>query len=345
MSFVHRLDPGDLSSPAARIDDEPLPIASPPEHALEPCPHCGVQNGITALACWSCEAELSMVRPLTSDAEAGPAVVGPDSPAQSPANDGEPTHDLPLRSRDSHPASVSAFGDRSLQTALPDFRALAHTGADAEADSQYPLLTQVVDNRDLVTAVPAPAAVADRRKRQVVAAAIVLSALLGAAAYLYLPKSRTSLDVPLSRDTAVGAGGVAGKPALVAPNPGPTQSSQAEGSRSALTDAIDAATRALAVTPSAATDVKAGPLAASPANNPVNVVARPKATPPANTVASTDAQRGRGRGTKQSVSAAAAVPMPDKVEPARQTSAQFGPCTATVAALGLCSAPPIQSKE
>jgi hypothetical protein len=56
-------------------------------------------------------------------------------------------------------------------------------------------------------------------------------------------------------------------------------------------------------------------------------------------------QRGKTRGTMQSANAAAAVPAPSRLEPAQQTSEQLGPCTANVAALGLCTAPPVQSKE
>jgi hypothetical protein len=289
MSFVHRLDPAHLAVPAARLDDESLPVAPPPGGGLELCPHCGVENGVTASVCWSCEAELPAAGAFKSDTEHGRA-----------------------------------------------------------AHAYYPVLTQVVEANVALTA---PAAVANRHTREIVAAAVVVLALLAAGAYIYFPTPRSVLGAPLSRDIEGEAGGTAGGRGSVAPtkadptNPESMQSARREAAPSAVADALAAAARALAVKPGAPSDVAAGALAVPATNNPVDVAARRNATPSANTAALAHVQRGKARGTMQSANAAAAVPAPSRLEPAQQTSEQFGPCTANVAALGLCTAPPAKPKE
>lgn len=292
MSFVHRLDPVHLAVPAARLDDESLPVATPPGGGLELCPHCGVENGVTASVCWSCEAELPAAGAFKSDAEHGRA-----------------------------------------------------------AHAYYPILSQVVEGNAALTAPATPAAVANRHTREIVAAAVVVLALLAAGAYIYFPTPRSVLGAPLSRDIEGEAGGTAGGRESVAPtkadptNPESMPSARREAAPSAVADALAAAARALAVKPGAPSDVAAGALAVPATNNPVDDAARPNATPSANTAALAHVQRGKTRGTMQSANAAAAVPAPSRLEPAQQTSEQLGPCTANVAALGLCTAPPVQSKE
>jgi hypothetical protein len=216
-----------------------------------------------------------------------------------------------------------------------------------DADSRYPVLTQEVEGNFQTPVLAAPGAVPVRRTREVVAAVIAVLALVAVGAYLYLPMPRNILGSSLSRDAAIGVGGSAGtREALTPTKPdptgaGPNPSERAEATRAALAEAIDAATRALAVKPGA----PAGAGAGAPAHDPVDVAPRPKATPAANTTLSTSAQRANARGTMPSANAAAALPPPSPVEPARRPPEQFGPCTATVAALGLCTTPPIQSKE
>lgn len=349
MSFVHRLDPGDIASSAVRLDDESIPVASSFGTGLELCPRCGAPNGITALNCWRCEAELSPAGPVGAASERGPDAGRSERLEQPPRTDRELAHDRPLGSLGSDPASGTALGDPAERTAPPAVRAPA--GTDAGADSRYPILTQVVEGDGPLPARSAHPALVHRGTRQVVAAAVVLLALVGAGVYLYLPALRTILNAPLSRDAAAGAGAIDGNPVFVAPmnadptNTGATQASQADATRSALGEAIDAATRALSAKPNTPADVQAAPLAVSPTNSPAKVLTRPKATPPANTSALTEAQRGKVRGTKQSANAAAAAPLPDRLEPTRQTPVRLEPCTATVAALGLCTATPIDAKE
>jgi hypothetical protein len=321
MSSVHRLYPVGQVLPAERLDDEPLPTASPPGRGLALCPHCGVENGITAPVCWSCDAELPPVEAIESEAEGVPVAGNTQGPEQSVPADGEPTPEL--------------------------------AGAAADADSRYPILTQVVEDhvQTPAPALAAPGAVPKRGAREVVAAAIVVLAVLAAGAYLYFPMPRNVPGAPLSANTEVDSGGVAGGRDLVAPtkadptHAGSTPSTRAEATRSAVADALAAAARALAIKPDTANDAGAAAPAVAPANDVVDVAAQSKTAPQASTAASTSASRRKSRGTMPSANAAAAVPPPSRVEPARQPSAPFGPCTATVAALGLCAAPSAQSKE
>ena len=287
MSVVRRLYPVDEALRAAHLDDESLPIAPPPGGEMELCPHCGVENGITASVCWSCDAELPAAGAVRPEAGRGP-----------------------------------------------------------DADSRYPVLTQVVEGNVPTTALEAPGAVPQRRTREIVAAAIVLSALLAAAAYVYFPTSRNVLPPSLSRDTAVAPGGAVGGRELVAPTKAdPAYSGSAQSTQSAVSDALAAAARALAIKPNASTAVGAAAVAAPATNNPVAAAARPKATAPATAGALANAQRGKARRTLNSANAPATVPAPGRREPTRQASEQLGPCTATIAALGLCAGPPAQPKE
>jgi hypothetical protein len=239
------------------------------------------------------------------------------------------------------------MGDSAEPTVPADVRALFDT--DVDADSRYPVLTKVVDDNDPEIALSASANAADRRRRKVVATAIVFLALVGVGAYF--PTLLSIFNAAPPWQSAIGAGGIAAVPVFVAPNnaePANTvsaPSSQAEAPRPAVAKALPAAARTLSVGPGAPTEVQAGPLAVSPANQPVDVVTRSKATPSANTAALSTERRDKARGTMPSSIAAAAVPRAETSEPGRQRSEQFGPCTTTVAALGLCTAPPVQSKE
>jgi hypothetical protein len=219
------------------------------------------------------------------------------------------------------------LGDPAAPHAPPDVRWLAVP----EAESQYPVLTEVMEGSDLIDARSRSTTGADRRMwAAVVAAATAVLALLATGAYLY---SRTApggiFDSTQSADTAAGARGIGGVPGFVTPtnadptNARSTPSSQAEASTSATAQALAAAARALAVKPSEAT----------------------KATPAANTAGLADAQRAKVRGAMRSSSATTAAPKAATPEPPRQTPERLGPCTETVAALGLCTAPPTQSKE
>lgn len=357
MSFAHRLDSHDAVSAAMRLDDEFPPIAWPLDTGIELCPRCGARNAITALVCARCAAQLPAAGSVRPEAERGPAAVNPERPEPPTASDREFGHDLDrilgevvaVGSRGGYPASVSAMGDSAESTVPADVRALFDTDTDVDADSRYPILTRVVDDNDPEIALAASATAADRRTRKVVAAAITLLTLVGVGAYF--PTLLSIFVAAPTWQSAIGAGGIAAVPVFVAPNNAEpannvsAPSSQAEAPRPAVAKALPAAAHTLLIRPGTPTDVQAGPLAVSPANQPVDVVTRSKATPSANAAALSTERRDKTRGMMPSAIAAAAVPRAETFEPGRQRSEQFGPCTTTVAALGLCTAPPVQSKE
>jgi hypothetical protein len=260
-----------------------------------------------------------------------------------PHADREPADDPASGTLSSEMASLTPPIDPTELATVPSGGVLAEF--DTATNARYRLLNPAEDHFP-VTALPTPATVPDRRKRDVLAAAIVFLVLAGTGAYLYVTASRSFLDAPPSRDASSGAAGMAGNPLLVAPTTGPDPSSQAEAARSAaLAETTEATARAVAATPGAPSDVQAAPRAATVPINPVDGLTRSAAVPVPRTAALTDAQRSTTQGTKRTANAAGTVPRPDRLAPTGRTTEQFGPCTATVAALGLCTPTPIQSKE
>jgi hypothetical protein len=102
----------------------------------------------------------------------------------------------------------------------------------------------------------------------------------------------------------------------------------------------------LAVEPEPPTAAQAPPPAAPPAATAIDVAIPPSATPPVGTAKSKAAHGGKARSASRSpnVATVLAAPTPDRPEPSRQAPFPARPCTATVAALGLCAAP-TESKE
>jgi hypothetical protein len=351
MSLVLRAEPADRSPRAVSPADDSLPNASPTEALLQsasscpaddshlaPCWHCGVLNGRSASLCWSCEADLSAVGPFRFAAAPGHADETSEGPKQPPASGGGATHGRP---------SVSPGDDAAVPMAT------AAVPAFIDAVAQFPVLTSAVEGGDPLAALSVSASMAPRRTREVVAA-IVVAALAGAGAYLLLrPPALVALDATPAPGRAIRADGSATDTKFVtSTNAGaartvPTNSIRAKAAPPAVGEASAATMKARTVEPRAQTPVQAGQLTAAPTIRPVGVAPRPKATRPATGAALTATHSGKARGTMHSANAAAAVlvPNPDRIEPARQTSVPQRPCTATVAALGLCTTPPIQSKE
>lgn len=323
MSLVLRLKKGDAASHAAPLADETVPeVLPPPEPALldwatltpaadshlVPCPHCGAPNGLSASSCWSCEANL-----------------------------------LPLES----------IGRRRA----PPTAALVPTHVPADADESLPVLTLAVKGNDAtaeraMTAVPAPApapapapmpppAADGNRHAGVIGASVLVVAVAAMAAALYF-------DTPAPAGAAK-SGGFITPPepaALATARPAPTPPAPpadvvgvvnpppaaAEASRTA-------ALRALAVEPDAATAVQTPPPAA------IDLAPDHSAAPPAAPAASRTGPAGKVRSTSRPANSAAAFAPPKRDRPDPSPTWQSpapvrAACTATVAALGLCTGPP-----
>jgi hypothetical protein len=355
MSVVFKLKLGDASS-GVFVGDNFLPRASPQtEEALQsglsssadgsnlaPCPHCGVANGASALACWNCEAGLAVAVPFRTVAGLVDAGEESEDPKQQAAADDEFRINLTSVSRDGYFESFGVPGGPAAPTEIPDARPQTDTGSlFHEAPSAF-------ESTDPAAAPSIPAAVATKRTREIVAA-IVLASLVGAWAYPHFraPQDDT-FDVPLAPDSSRRSNGTVLLPASVTPtNADPTQTASTnsippEGASRTADEALAAATRALAVEPSARSIVEAERPATAPTDRQVGVVTRS-----ATAGALTPTYHGKARGAMRSadVTSVGSTREPVRPEPAQQVPASVGPCTATVVALGLCTAPPIQSKE
>lgn len=199
------------------------------------------------------------------------------------------------------------------------------TPAAAHADESLPVLTSAVQGADptgavSMAAVPlsaplrVPAVGGRRRTWEMGALLLVVAAGVAVGAFLYL-------DTPAPASTATSRGFVdAMEPAAATPP--------------AIAEIRTAALRALAVE------------SAAPATASIDAAARRSAAQPAGTAPWKAAHAGRARGALRAPNAAVrAVPKPDSTDSSREPSSAARPCTSTVAALGLCTAPPTQSKE
>lgn len=201
--------------------------------------------------------------------------------------------------------------------------ALAPAHAPARDDESLPVLASAVEDSGPTAELP----VAARRHRPWrIGAPILVVAVLTVAAFVYV-------DAPAPADAPKSGGGVVG---VVAPAPAvPTDTRPVAG------ETRDAALRALAVEPDTATAAPAPPQPASPTLAPAPVeVAIQRST------ARAGKPRSPPRPPKEAT--ALAVPKPDRVDSppsSWQPPLPTRPCTATVAALGLCAAAPTGSKE
>ncbi|MEQ1685232.1 MAG: hypothetical protein ABL916_16420, partial [Burkholderiaceae bacterium] len=156
----------------------PPALAAHPPH-LVPCVACGALNGRSALACWSCEADLIALAPFAqpaanrqADHPVEPAPAATTVTVTVEASDGR--RGLHLVSRGEAPVSIETAPAMPVPAELPDL----------------PVLTALVEDtalsEDTATgpAAPAPLLKARRPDRPMIAVAFVAFALLAAAAGL-----------------------------------------------------------------------------------------------------------------------------------------------------------------
>jgi hypothetical protein len=192
--------------------------------------------------------------------------------------------------------------------------------APAHADESLPVLTSAVQGNDrmvdlLMAAVPAPVpapAAGGRRRMWKIGAAILVMAVVAVGAFLYFE----------------------------APAPAPAVAVKSGGFVDTLEPAPLVTARPAPTAPPA--NVGAGSVP------PAVAEARTAATQPAAIAALKVTPVGRPRSTSRTpnVATAPALPTPERSEPSWQAPPPVrAACTPTVAALGLCAAPPTQSKE
>ena len=214
--------------------------------------------------------------------------------------------------------------------------ALASAHAPGRDDESLPVLASAVEDSEPTAVLPVAAA-ARRRHPWQTGVPILGIAVLAVAAFVYF-------DAPVPADAPKSSGGVVvdvpALPALAAPavlagtRPVPSVPSKPSETR-------DAAVRALAVEPDTATAAQA----AQPAS-PTLAPARAE-TAVQRSTARAGKPRSPARPPKEATTALA-VPKPDRVDSSPsswQPPLPARPCTATVAALGLCAAAPTVTKE
>jgi hypothetical protein len=229
---------------------------------------------------------------------------------------------------------------------------LAAPAPDA-ADESLPVLTSAVERNDLVAelsiaaglaSTPVPAA--DRRRpSRLIGASILVVAAVAVAAFVYL-------EGPAPPGAAK-SGGFVDPPepaALMSERPPATPLADAAGAGNAppaVAETPVAALRAPAVDPTPPAAEQARPSAAAAAA-PIDVATRRSPTQPTATAALKAAHAGKARHAlhPSNETTELAVPRPNRPEPAWQAPAPVrAACTPTVAALGLCTAPPTPTKE
>lgn len=258
------------------------------------------------------------------------------------------------------PNGLSAASCWSCETnllALEPFRRRREHGP-AHVDESIPVLTSALEDNDPTAEHPTVAVSASapvplpmpetggRRHRWAMGGSILVVAVVAVGAFLYVDapappgaaKSGGSVDAPapVALTTA--------PPAPTAPA-APIEPAAVSKASPASPETRTAALRALAVDPQPPTAAQAPPTAA-PAATPIDVAIPPSTTPPAGTATLKAAHGGKARraSRSQNVATELAVPPPARPESPRQAPFPARPCTATVAALGLCAAP-IESKE
>ena len=323
MSLVLRLKKGGAALQAAPLAGESAPgvlpqpdpagsdlaAFTPPDTShLAPCPQCGSPNGLSASACWNCEANLLPRGPFRRGRAPWPATTLPiqsaapaPDPAPAPVAAPAPVDHQPELSTVAAPALMPAAGGwrRTWQAGAS---ILVVAGFAVGAYLYFPASpppagavksSGVVDKPPAIPAAarPAPAAPADP---------------IGVA------------NAPPAADATRSA---ALRALAVEPEtPAAAQARQA----------------ALAATPPA--DVPAVPAVATRHSAP-----QPAAAPPLKV-----ARAGKARGTPRASSAAPppALPTPDRPAPVSQAPLPVrAACTPTVAALGLCAPASTQTKE
>lgn len=287
------------------------------------CLHCAALNGRSATQCWSCEAELSATLPLAEP----PAIAGTSEPDLAALAHGGPAFFDALLGADQLPTVVGA----------------GHAPDHADEAQFHALAPVDTDHHPLAAFTPAARTGPSPRRVLVIAGAVVFAVVSGTVAYvLRTPPPFVALDAtPLPGGTAAAerwagdAGsaeaGVAGLPRTVSPEFAPI-----DAAPPAAVDPPGAAALGGGIDPNPATAAVAPPPADATTTRRAGTSARHRTTSSGATLA---AGRAAARGTRSPEDIV--VPAPDRspTEPARPVPARPGPCTATVAALGLCTPP------
>lgn len=209
------------------------------------------------------------------------------------------------------------------------------------ADESPPAATSAPPGQEPMAKIPVPAR--GRRRRLWEIGAPILALAVAAGVFLYF-------DAP----TPIGGFGEEPQPgaSLNAPpalnvQPAPARVPGASDAPAADVDTRDAALRALAVEPQTSAPDPAPP-SAVPTPPADAAISDRGSTEPVPVAASKAMQAGKARDRSRSPNPATATPLhrAERPEPSWQTPAPPArPCTPTVAALGLCSASPMESKE
>lgn len=344
---------GDTMSGTSQPQDalaSELPRAGEVSH-LVPCRHCGVLNGWTAQYCWGCEASLWKARASGSVAEHG-YDASESEVLERPPNDGGGAHDTPLASQTGNIETVIAAGSDVSPVQTATHRTLAN------ADASFPLLTSMVEGKNSVPALsvtPAPALPAGMSPTQMlqIAAVLVVTAFVGITTYLHWGTAAgdAAIQTGVRGGNAKSAGLAVGQisvapPIARAPETGQGDTMPAAVAPRATVAVPDTPVQSQSVEPDAALRVEVGPPVPA-MQHPAEVATGLLSTRSTSAAAMTATQSDKVRGTVRSANPAAAdsMPKPDRFEPERPTSPPLGPCTEAVAALGLCAASPIRSKE
>jgi len=322
MSVVVRLKSNDTASNVVAVvgdsslgltaADAVAPSASPVKanspHLVQ-CLHCGVLNGHSAAVCWGCENELSEIRSSAFGAELMPeAAEEADWPS----------------------AGDSFAAVRSL----------------AEAASPLPVLATPVAVEGW-TSTHRVAAVVMRRRLGVIAGLAAVATIMGVGAYLWLgaPTIDDLVATTIPGGSYRSGGAVADPDSNESTPVGPTQTSS---TRSIAADAVPPGTGAPVVDANVQSHVEPGAVAAVQAGRAARSANQAREARRANAAtARAEKHAGKSSAALRSANADAVIPpsAPNRFEPTQQVPASIGPCTSAVAALGLCTPPPIQPRQ
>ena len=251
-----------------------------------------------------------------------------------------------LASHDSHTATTPAAAADMSPVQVPTAQAAA------AADAPFPVLMSRVEGRYSVARLPVPApalpATLVPSRTMPIVAAIVVVAFAGVASYLRWStpqreaETEDSVEAGNAKRAVVAVGRVSVEPTMAsAPGMGVNDAGPADASARTIVAVPDPPVQAQPVAPAGPLRLEAGGPAAAMERSPEVATTRgpARATAPAMTATKS--------GTARAANAADAdsMPKPEPFAPQRPPPPPPDPCTEAVAALGLCKAPSIRSKE
>ena len=283
-------------------------LASQPTGHLGHCWHCGALNGQSASGCWSCEASLRIVSAEPLAPHAKPAPLNAEEPALAAVS-------RPAVLPDPAPATFSAGNEATI----PSARAPREPRESAHDHWALPVLTMPVDDAEIASQYPGPnqfmvPPAAPRRGWQVPALIVGLLTLMGGGVWLIMAGAARDAQEAVATSAAV----LSAQPVAQMPDvPASPMPLVPDSVRPLATPGADPAQPAAAADP-------ADPLSIVAAAPPPNSSRRPKTT---------SSQRSK---TREALPELVGSPPPVQA-PLARPAAPAGPCTPTVAALGLCT--------